>query len=133
VHTEAIRCRRVAALPGASWAVLHVLLYLAIGLSGVILWQAATGNRWVDIMVLLMVAVGWYAPLIAIAAVAASLCLGVLRLVSDLRWYWWRLSAVLLFAFPFPFILYAVDGPATALPVAAIQLATALLLVQPRT
>ena len=129
---DAVRCRRIAVLPGPPWLVLHVLLYLGVGVLGVILWQAATGNSWVEIAVLLMVAVGWYAPLIAVAAGAASLCLGVLRLVSDLRWYWWRLSAALLFAFPFPFVLYSVDGPATALPVAAVQLVTALLLVQPR-
>jgi hypothetical protein len=132
VDTDAVRCRRVDGLPGAPWLALHVLLYLGSGLAGVILWQAAAGHRWVEIVGLLLVAVGWYAPLIAIAAVAASLCLGVLRLVSDLRWYWWRLTAVLLFAFPFPFVLYSADGPGTALPVAAIQLVTALLLVQPR-
>ncbi|MEU5672941.1 hypothetical protein ACGF3C_08900 [Micromonospora sp. NPDC047762] len=56
----------------------------------------------------------------------------MLRLLSDVRWYWFRLAAILLFAAPFPLFVISAYGPPEALPVAAAQVLMALLIVQPR-
>jgi hypothetical protein len=74
----------------------------------------------------------WFSPLLAVMAVAASVCLGALRFMTDIRWYWFRLVAVLLFAVPVPLLTLVVAGPAAAVPVTAVQLAMALFIVRPQ-
>ncbi|MBF9132458.1 hypothetical protein I0C86_26420 [Plantactinospora sp. S1510] len=127
--------RRLAELPTVLWLGMHVLLYLGVGMAGYAgyaLWDLRPGAPLVDSLLLIVVGVVWLGPLWAFVSVAATFCLGVLRLLTDVRWYWFRLAAVLLFAVPFPLFVLSVYGPETALPVAGAQLATALLIVQPR-
>ncbi|GIF66175.1 hypothetical protein Ais01nite_42100 [Asanoa ishikariensis] len=122
---------RLAELPTAAWLSIHVLLYLCLSAVVFLLWDTPISSL-TDILLAIVVGVAWLAPLWVFLSVAATFCLGVLRLLTDARWYWFRLAAVLLFAVPFPLLVLSVAGPAMALPVAGAQLATALLIVQPR-
>ncbi|AVT28412.1 hypothetical protein C6361_01640 [Plantactinospora sp. BC1] len=135
MDVEALRCRplrRLAGLPGPLWLTFHVLLYLGVGAVGIALWDVRSGAALSQTLAAMLVGVLWFSPLVVFVSVAATFCLGVLRLLTTARWYWFRLAAVLLFAVPFPLLVLGVNGPETALPVAAVQLATALLIVQPR-
>ncbi|MBE1488580.1 hypothetical protein [Plantactinospora soyae] len=135
---DVLRCRplhRLAELPTALWLSIHVLFYLglgAMGFAGYALWDLHPRTPLAESLSLMIIGVLWLSPLWVFVSVAATFCLGVLRLLSDVRWYWFRLAAVLLFAVPFPLFVLSVYGPEAALPVAGAQLATALLIVQPR-
>jgi hypothetical protein len=121
--------RRVAGLSGWPWVSLHVLLYLVLAAAGYALWSGATGSSMAYVLVGTAVVIGWYGPVLS---VVVSVCLGALRLMTDVRWYWFRLVAVLLFAVPVPLLVLFLAGPAAAIPVTAVQLAMALFIVRPR-
>ncbi|MGK5737616.1 hypothetical protein [Micromonospora sp. URMC 103] len=137
MDVDVFRCRplhRLAELPAVPWLSIHVLLYLGVGVTGFVLWDLPPDRNLAEALVLMILGVVFVllSPGGALLGVAAAFCLGVLRLLSEVRWYWFRLAAILLFAVPFPLLLLSVYGPETALLVAAIQLAAALLIVQPR-
>ncbi|MDG4783698.1 hypothetical protein O7614_29005 [Micromonospora sp. WMMD961] len=126
---------RLADLPWALWFGLHVLLYLGVWLAGYVVYalmDLPPGRAIAEDLLLIFIGIVLLAPLWALLSVAATVCLGVLRLMSDVRWYWFRLAAILLFAAPFPLFVFSAYGLPKALPVAAAQVVTALLIVQPR-
>ncbi|MEU4476057.1 hypothetical protein [Micromonospora sp. NPDC023888] len=126
---------RLAKLPGALWIELYVLLYLGVWLAGFAVYAVMDGAPRVGIaenLLLIIIGAMFLFPLWALLSVAGTVCLGVLRLLSDVRWYWFRLAAILLFAVPFPLFVFSFYGLRMALPVAGAQLVTALLIVQPR-
>jgi ABC-type multidrug transport system permease subunit len=132
---DVFRCRvlrGVAGLPFFRWLSLHVLLYLGVFAAASLLWDLGSGYSFSDALIGLIVGFGWSLPLVAVVSFAATVCLGALRLLTDARWYWFRLAALLLFAVPFPLLVLAEGGSQAALSVAVVQLATALLIVQPR-
>jgi len=122
---------RLAALPTAAWLGIHVLLYLSLSAAVLVLWDMPSSSL-VETLLFTVFGVLSLAPVLAFLSVAGTFCLGVLRLLTDARWYWFRLAAVLLFAVPFPLIVFLASDGATALPIFGAQLATALLIVQPR-
>ncbi|MFY1689682.1 hypothetical protein [Plantactinospora sp. WMMB782] len=127
--------RRLAELPTVLWLGTHVLVYLGVGVAvfaGYAFWDAQPRSSFAENLISIIIGILWLGPVWAFVSVAATFCLGVLRLLTDARWYWFRLAAVMLFAVPFPLFVLAVSGPEAALPVAGAQLATALLIVQPR-
>ncbi|MEV4658380.1 hypothetical protein [Micromonospora sp. NPDC049301] len=127
---------RLAELQWAGWLSLHVLLYLGLWLAGFVVYvlmDLPPGRALAEHLLLIIIGIMFLAPLWALLSVAATFCLGVLRLLSDVRWYWFRLAAILLFAAPFPLFVLSAYGPQKALPVAAAQVLMALLIVQPRT
>ncbi|MCG5469056.1 hypothetical protein LADH09A_002961 [Micromonospora sp. LAH09] len=126
---------RLAELPWALWFGLHVLLYLGVWLAGYVVYafiDVTPGVGIAENLLLITIGVMFLFPLWALLSVAGTVCLGVLRLLSDVRWYWFRLAAILLFAVPFPLFVFSTYGLRMALPVAGAQLVTALLIVQPR-
>lgn len=123
--------QRLAELPTVLWLGIYVLLYLWLSTVSLVLWDRSSTSL-ADTLLSVVVGLVWMSPLVVFVSLAATFCLGVLRLLSDARWYWFRLAAVLLFAVPFPLFLLFTSGPESALPVAGAQLATALLIVQPR-
>jgi hypothetical protein len=108
-----------------------VVLYLSMGAVGLALWEFSFDGSVTRTLAALVITIAWGWPLWIAVSVVVSICLGALRVLSTLRWYWFRLVAVLLFAVPLPLFLLAGVGPETALPVAALQVAMALLIVQP--
>ncbi|MCG5442467.1 hypothetical protein NIE79_000245 [Micromonospora sp. NIE79] len=135
---DALRRRpldRLAELPWAPWFGLHVLLYLGVWSAGHLVYalmDSPPGTTLAEDLLLTALGIMLLAPLWALLSVAATFCLGVLRLLSDVRWYWFRLAAILLFAAPFPLFVFSAYGLQKALPVAGAQVLTALLIVQPR-
>jgi hypothetical protein len=123
---------RLGELPCLAWLSLHTLLYLGVVAAAVALWELGLQRDLTRTLVTLIVAIAWCSPLLALLSLAAACCQGVLRVLADIRWYWFRMAALLLFAAPLPLFLLNVDGLAVALSVAAVQLVTALLIVQPR-
>lgn len=123
---------RLGELPLLAWLSLHVLLYLGVCTVGGILWGLGSGATPVGHLIMLSVVVVWLTPLVIMLSLPAACCLIVLRMLSDVRWYWFRLAAVLLFAVPLPLYVLHTSGPGMAVPAAAIQLVMALLIVQPR-
>ncbi|MGC4867690.1 hypothetical protein ACLQ3B_19930 [Micromonospora sp. DT53] len=126
---------RLADLPWILWFGLHVLLYLGVWLTGYVVYalmDLPPGRALAEDLLVMTIGIMFLAPLWALLSVAATLCLGVLRLLSDVRWYWFRLAAILLFAAPFPLFVFSAYGPQKALPVAVAQVVTAMLIVQPR-
>ncbi|SCG65053.1 hypothetical protein [Micromonospora humi] len=137
MDVDVLRCRwrhDLAVSPALAWLSIHLLLYLGVGATTLALWNRVPDLSLVDTLLLTLLGVMFVLlnPGAAAVGVAAACCLGVLRLLSGVRWYWFRVAAVLLFAVPFPLALLVAAGPATALPVAAFQLTAALLVVQPR-
>lgn len=132
---DAFRCRpfyRLGELPCLAWLSLNTFLYLGVGAAAVALWDLGLRRDPTETLITVLAAVVLLSPLVALMGAAAACCLGMLRILSDLRWYWFRLAALLLFAAPLPLFLFHADGLAVALTVAAVQLMTALLIVQPR-
>ncbi|MGC4744361.1 hypothetical protein ACLQ28_01670 [Micromonospora sp. DT201] len=126
---------RLAELPWALWFGFHVLLYLGVWAVGFVVYalmDPPRGTAFAEDLLLIIIGIMFLAPLWALLSIAATVCLGVLRLLSDVRWYWFRLAAILLFAAPFPLFVLSTYGLQKALPVAGAQLVTALLIVQPR-
>lgn len=126
---------RFAELPWALWFGFNVLLYLGVWLAGLVVYaltDTVPGVGLAENLLLLVIGIMFLFPLWALLSVAGTVCLGVLRLLSDVRWYWFRLCAILLFAVPFPLFVFSTYGLRMALPVAGAQLVTALLIVQPR-
>ncbi|MET7470783.1 hypothetical protein [Micromonospora sp. NPDC005211] len=124
----------LAALPALPWLSVHLLLYLGIAVVVPVLWEPAPAGGLVEAFgqALTEVPSVLLSPGGVMVSALAVGCLGLLRLLSGVRWYWFRLAAVLLFVVPLPLFVYAAAGAGAAVPVAVPHLLVALLIVQPR-
>ena len=127
---HALEChprRHVRELHWCPWLALHVVLYLTLLAAGFAAWDVSTGTTALPSLFRGAVVAAWYGPWIVVPLVAG---LALLRALGDLRWYWFRLCALLLFALPTP--LLRNEETAAVLSLGAVQALMALLIVQPR-
>ncbi|MFG1721204.1 hypothetical protein ACGFII_21515 [Micromonospora chalcea] len=124
----------LAALPALPWLGIHLLLYLGVAVVVPLLWEPAPAGGRVEAVrqALTELPSVLLSPGGVVVTALAAGCLGVLRLLSRVRWYWFRLAAILLFGVPLPLFVFAAAGARAALPVAVPHLLVALLIVQPR-
>ncbi|WP_433495897.1 hypothetical protein ACQP26_13715 [Micromonospora sp. CA-248089] len=124
----------LAALPALPWIGIHLLLYLGVAVVVPLLWEPAPAGSRVEAFgqALTEVPSVIFSPGGVMVSALAAGCLGVLRLLSRVRWYWFRLAAILLFGVPLPLFVFAAAGAEAAVPVAVPHLLVALLVVQPR-
>lgn len=113
---------------------IHLLLYLGIAIAVPVLWEPAPAGGLVEASgrALTEVPSVLFSPGGVMVSALAVGCLGLLRLLSGARWYWFRLAAVLLFVVPIPLFVFSLAGAEEAVPVAVPHLLVALLIVQPR-
>ena len=119
--------RRVRELHWFPWMALHAALVLALVAGALTVWNLSTGTGIGTSLAGGVVVAAFYAPWLM---VPLALILALLRVLADLRWYWFRLWAVLLFGLPIPALLNA--ETAGILSFAVAQTLMGLLIVQPR-
>ena len=102
-------------------------LYLTLLAGGFAAWDFSTGTTALPSLFRGAVVAAWYGPWIVVPLVMG---LAVLRALGNLRWYWFRLGALLIFALPMP--LLRNEEIAAVLSIGAVQTLMALLIVQPR-
>ncbi|MFE2618210.1 hypothetical protein ACFXA2_31855 [Micromonospora chalcea] len=124
----------LAALPALPWVGIHLLLYLGVAVVVPLLWEPAPAGGRVEAVrqALAELPSVLLSPGGVVVTALAAGCLGVLRLLSRVRWYWFRLAAILLFGVPLPLFVFAAAGARAAVPVAVPHLLVALLIVQPQ-
>ncbi|MEU7715507.1 hypothetical protein AB0B03_26615 [Micromonospora chalcea] len=137
MNVDASRRRPIhalAALPAPLWVGIHLLLYLGVAVVVPLLWEPAPAGGRVEAVrrALTELPSVLLSPGGVMVTALAAGCLGVLRLLSRVRWYWFRLAAILLFGVPLPLFVFAAAGARAAVPVAIPHLLVALLSVQPR-
>ncbi|MEU4237129.1 hypothetical protein [Actinoplanes sp. NPDC026619] len=112
-------------LPAGRWILLHAAAYLALSATALALtWHDGVGG--------LLFALAWGAPVFALLTAGFGTCLGLLRVLADLPWYWYRAVALLFFAAPLGLMLSAGVSARDVGVAAGVQIIMALLLVQPR-
>lgn len=119
--------RAVAAAGAVPWLLLHTLVYAVLLAAGAILTQFA-GDRWRpagDNVALGLAGASIMAYLLVPLTVVL---LALLRLGKDLRWYWFRLVALVLFNLSD--LLLADSGAPWVFPL--VNSVMALLVIQPR-
>jgi hypothetical protein len=119
-------CRRwVEELPATLWIGLHAGLYLVL---------TAAAVAWVGPFDFggLIVSLIWGWPVFGLLTAGFGTCMGLLRVLADLPWYWFRALTLLFFTAPLTVVL-AADTPMREVAAATtVQLIMALVLVQPR-
>ena len=119
--------RRVRELHWFPWMALHAALVLVLVAGALAAWNFSTGAAIRPSLFAGVVVAFFYAPWLIAPLV---LVLALLRMLADLRWYWFRLCAVLMFGVPIPALLNA--EAVGILCFAVAQMLMALLIVQPR-
>ncbi|GAA0568342.1 hypothetical protein GCM10010172_60710 [Paractinoplanes ferrugineus] len=119
-------CRRwTEELPANAWLGAHAGLYLVL---------SAAAVAWVGPFQFagLLVILGWGGPVLALLTAGFGTFPGLLRVLADLPWYWFRSLALLSFVLP-PALFLSPHTPMREVTAAlVVQLSMASVLVQPR-
>jgi hypothetical protein len=125
MSVDGFRPRRwVEELPGRWWVLLHAAFYLV--LSG-----AALALTSPDSLGGMLWALAWGWPVLGLMTAAFGTCLGLLRVLADLPWPWYRLLSLLFFVAPLGVVVPAGTPVKEAAVAVAVQVIMALVVVQP--
>ncbi|MEV4352321.1 hypothetical protein AB0J83_48325 [Actinoplanes sp. NPDC049596] len=118
--------------PGV-WLALHLMLYVLLDAGMIAVLAAVDGDRGANIAGTVAVSIGWALPLHVAVLLPAAAALMFLRVLTGLRWYWFRLSALAVFVLPAGLLAWVLSsGDADALRFAvAWHILMALLVVRP--
>jgi hypothetical protein len=125
--------RLIARAPVWVWLSLHVLLCLALYIGSVAVAAVVESNP-SDALGQVLLYVGWGMPFHLCLIVVVVGQLALLRMLQDVRWYWFRLAALAVFVLPILLLLLVawpsgnVYAPLVFLPMSVLM---GLLVLQP--